>query len=85
MKRNEKTYDLQNGYVITCITDSFYFGNVLKKAYYIGIHNDELMASIEGLKVDDLPFWRPVEEFTFLDAKQANEQFLRSKAYYSNK
>lgn len=75
----EKKYKFENGFMIHTVQ---FIGQVdRKKHYHINIIDEQNEFNKE---YPEMPFWETVEEFDFDNAKEANEQFIRSYDYYKN-
>ena len=75
----EKKYEFENGFMIYTVQ---FIGQVdRKKHYHINIIDKQNEFNKE---YPEMPFWETVEEFDFDNAKDANEQFIRSYDYYKN-
>lgn len=78
----DKNYELGNGFMINV---KQYISSVdYKVKYHINIIDKESEYNKEYVQTGILPFWETLEEFTFDNPKEANNQFLISYDYYKN-
>ena len=78
----EKDFVFDNGFMIN--TKQFISEVDYKMKYVINVIDMESVYNREYVKTNLLPFWESLEQFTFENIKEANEQFLRSYDYYKN-
>lgn len=78
----DKNYELGNGFMINV---KQYISSVdYKVKYHINIIDKESEYNKEYVQTGIFPFWETLEEFTFDNPKEANNQFLISYDYYKN-